>query len=181
MPLRSHYPRYRRLFSIIDWFLWDVPNDSEFALEIIRKRHRSAEMDSEEIAHRLGISSINTDLKADDSDIDSIDADSLSQEPLELPHRSSLSSSILSPRPTQLVDGAGDPIPLGPSNGVDSESTGGPIQDSSDEYNVPASVSKVSLMTRLTKINSKNKDVDEKSMSKLTKVTTGGSEMQSGK
>ncbi|KAJ2956274.1 hypothetical protein NQZ79_g7868 [Umbelopsis isabellina] len=179
MPLRSHYPRYRRLFSIIDWFLWDVPNDSEFALEIIRKRHRSAEMDSEEIAHRLGISSINTDLKADDSDIDSIDADSLSQEPLELPHRSSLSSSILSPRPTQLVDGAGDPIPLGPSNGVDSESTGGPIQDSSDEYNVPASVSKVSLMTRLTKINSKNKDVDEKSMSKLTKVTTGGSEMQS--
>ncbi|KAM3582190.1 hypothetical protein VKS41_005618 [Umbelopsis sp. WA50703] len=180
MPLRSHYPRYRRLFSILDWFLWDVPNDSEFALEIIRKRHRSVEMDSEEIARRLGaIPTIHTDLKADDSDVDSIDADSFLHEPIETTGGSSVSSNIPIPRPTQLVDGAGDPIPLGPSNGVDSESTGGPIQDSSDENYVPASVSKVSLMTRLSKINSKTSDIDEKTMSKISKVTTGGSEMQS--
>ncbi|KAI8136685.1 hypothetical protein BJV82DRAFT_638741 [Fennellomyces sp. T-0311] len=40
--LRSHYPRYRRLFNIIDWLLWGVPNDAEYAMEVIRL-HRQAE------------------------------------------------------------------------------------------------------------------------------------------
>ncbi|KAI9487493.1 MAG: hypothetical protein EXX96DRAFT_535650 [Benjaminiella poitrasii] len=34
--LRSYYPRYRRLFNILNLLLWDVPNDAEYALEVIR-------------------------------------------------------------------------------------------------------------------------------------------------
>jgi len=33
IPLQSHYPRYRRLFSVTEWLLWDVPTDAEFAIE----------------------------------------------------------------------------------------------------------------------------------------------------
>lgn len=40
--LRSHYPRHRRLFNVIDWLLWGVPNDAEYAMEVIRL-HRFAE------------------------------------------------------------------------------------------------------------------------------------------
>ncbi|ORZ23430.1 hypothetical protein BCR42DRAFT_447121 [Absidia repens] len=38
--LRTTYPRYRRLFNIIDWILWGVPNDAQYAMEVIRlSRH----------------------------------------------------------------------------------------------------------------------------------------------
>jgi len=163
MPLRSHYPRYRRLFSIIEWFLWDVPNDSEFAMEIIRKRHRSADMDNEEIASHLRASSMLSDRKLDDSDIDSIDTESITP-----PHHTASgnispkrasSINLLEPR---LVDGAGDPIPLGPSNGMENEHGGVyGMQDSSDDNNmVPPSISKVTLMTKLSKITSIGSVVD---------------------
>ncbi|KAI7852976.1 hypothetical protein BDC45DRAFT_511985 [Circinella umbellata] len=42
--LRSHYKRHRRLFNIIDWVLWGVPNDAEYAMEVLRL-HRKAEDD----------------------------------------------------------------------------------------------------------------------------------------
>lgn len=144
MPLRSHYPRYRRLFSIIEWFLWDVPNDSELAMEIIRKRHRSAELDSDEVAHHLAVASMFSDRKFEDSDVESIDADSFT----------TANPAGIVPD-TRVVDGAGNPIPLGPSNRVvDSESTGGTHQDSSDDNHIPPSVSKVTLMSKLTKVTS---------------------------
>ncbi|KAF1803376.1 hypothetical protein V8B55DRAFT_1504990 [Mucor lusitanicus] len=34
--LRSHYPRHRRLFNILNLLLWDVPNDAEYAMEVVR-------------------------------------------------------------------------------------------------------------------------------------------------
>jgi hypothetical protein len=37
--LRSHYPRHRRLFNILNLLLWDVPNDAEYALEVMRLNH----------------------------------------------------------------------------------------------------------------------------------------------
>ncbi|KAI8883304.1 hypothetical protein K501DRAFT_249843 [Backusella circina FSU 941] len=37
--LRSHYPRHRRLFNILNLLLWDVPNDAEYALEVMRVNH----------------------------------------------------------------------------------------------------------------------------------------------
>ena len=44
--LRSHYKRHRRLFNIIDWVLWGVPNDAEYAMEVLRL-HRKAEDDEQ--------------------------------------------------------------------------------------------------------------------------------------
>lgn len=156
MPLRSHYPRYRRLFSIIEWFLWDVPNDSEFAMEIIRKRHRSAELDSDEVAHHLAVASMFSDRKFEDSDVESIDADSFtSANPAGAGTSIAGAQASLHVPDTRVVDGAGNPIPLGPSNGVVySESTGGTHQDSSDDNHIPPSVSKVTLMSKLTKVTS---------------------------
>jgi hypothetical protein len=162
MPLRSHYPRYRRLFNIIEWFLWDVPNDSEFAMEIIRKRHRSADLTNEEISSHLRASSIYSDHKYEDSDMDSIYADSITvpESNASAPPLPKRPSSFNTPEP-RLVDGAGNPIPLGPSNGMDSDSTGGGLQDSSDENHiVPPSASKVTLMSKLSKITSVNSAVD---------------------
>jgi hypothetical protein len=41
--MRTFYPRYRRLFNIIDWVLWGVPNDAQYAMEVIRlNRHHDA-------------------------------------------------------------------------------------------------------------------------------------------
>ncbi|KAG2186665.1 hypothetical protein INT44_002889 [Umbelopsis vinacea] len=157
MSLRSHYPRYRRLFSIIEWFLWDVPNDSEFAMEIIRKRHRSADLDQEEFATQLRASSLLSDRKLDDSDVDSLDTESIT------PPQPTASGNISPKRPSsislpehRLVDGSGVPIPLGPSNGMDPENVGGlGIQDSSDDNNMsPPSLSKVTLMSKLSRITS---------------------------
>lgn len=34
--LRSHYPRHRRLFNILNLLLWGIPNDAEYALEVVR-------------------------------------------------------------------------------------------------------------------------------------------------
>lgn len=34
--LRSHYPGHRRLFNILNLLLWDVPNDAEYAMEVVR-------------------------------------------------------------------------------------------------------------------------------------------------
>lgn len=34
--LRSYYPRHRRLFNVLNLLLWDVPNDAEYALEVVR-------------------------------------------------------------------------------------------------------------------------------------------------
>jgi hypothetical protein len=166
MPLRSHYPRYRRLFSIIEWFLWDVPNDSEFAMEIIRKRHRSAELDSDEVAHHLAVASMFSDRKFEDSDVESIDADSFtSANPAGTGTSIAGAQASLHVPNTRVVDGAGNPIPLGPSNGVvDSESTGGTHQDSSDDNHIPPSVSKVTLKSKLTKVTS---TTSETQMSKL--------------
>ncbi|CEP10279.1 hypothetical protein [Parasitella parasitica] len=39
--LRSHYPRHRRLFNILNLLLWDVPNDAEYAMEVVRLSHSS--------------------------------------------------------------------------------------------------------------------------------------------
>lgn len=39
--LRSHYPRHRRLFNILNLLLWNVPNDAEYALEVVRLSHTS--------------------------------------------------------------------------------------------------------------------------------------------
>ncbi|KAI8384540.1 uncharacterized protein BYT42DRAFT_612235 [Radiomyces spectabilis] len=36
--LRSHYPTHRRAFNVIDWLLRGVPNDAEYALEVIQLR-----------------------------------------------------------------------------------------------------------------------------------------------
>lgn len=44
-PLRSHYPRHRRLFNITDWLLWGVPNDAEYALQVIRLRRQEEDPD----------------------------------------------------------------------------------------------------------------------------------------
>ncbi|KAI8582789.1 hypothetical protein K450DRAFT_226914 [Umbelopsis ramanniana AG] len=163
MSLRSHYPRYRRLFSIIEWFLWDVPNDSEFAMEIIRKRHRSADLDHEEFATQLRASSLLSDRKLEDSDVDSIDTESIT------PPQPTASGNISPKRPSsislpehRLVDGAGVPIPLGPSNGMETEHIGGlGVQDSSDDNNMsPPSLSKVTLMSKLSKITSIGSVVD---------------------
>ncbi|RUS16449.1 LOW QUALITY PROTEIN: hypothetical protein BC937DRAFT_91183 [Endogone sp. FLAS-F59071] len=38
LPVQSHFPRYRRLFSITEWLLWDVPTDAEWAIEVMRKK-----------------------------------------------------------------------------------------------------------------------------------------------
>jgi hypothetical protein len=157
MPLRSHYPRYRRLFSIIEWFLWDVPNDSEFAMEIIRKRHRSADLDHEDIASQLRASSLLSDRKLDDSDVDSIDTESITPpQPTASGNISPKRASSIDLPERRLVDGAGVPIPLGPSNGTEYENFGGlGMQDSSDDNNmVPPSISKVTLMSKLSKITS---------------------------
>ncbi|KAI9322399.1 hypothetical protein BX666DRAFT_2022878 [Dichotomocladium elegans] len=42
--LRSHYPRHRRLFNIIDCILWGVPNDAEYAMDVIRLHRSTADM-----------------------------------------------------------------------------------------------------------------------------------------
>lgn len=34
--LRSHYPRHRRLFNILNLLLWGIPNDAEYAFEVVR-------------------------------------------------------------------------------------------------------------------------------------------------
>jgi hypothetical protein len=45
--LRSYYPRHRRLFNILNLLLWDVPNDAEYALEVMRlSRHNEASSSS---------------------------------------------------------------------------------------------------------------------------------------
>lgn len=38
--LRSHYPKYRRLFNALDWLLWGIPNDAEYAMQVIRLRRQ---------------------------------------------------------------------------------------------------------------------------------------------
>jgi hypothetical protein len=35
-PLRSYYPRHRRLFNVMNLLLWGVPNDAEYAMEVVR-------------------------------------------------------------------------------------------------------------------------------------------------
>lgn len=32
---RSHYPRHRKLFNVLNLLLWDVPNDAEYAMEVL--------------------------------------------------------------------------------------------------------------------------------------------------
>ncbi|ORY99950.1 hypothetical protein BCR43DRAFT_484605 [Syncephalastrum racemosum] len=49
--LRSHYPRYRRVFNVIDWLLWGVPNDTEYAMEVIRLRRQDGPAEPEERRH----------------------------------------------------------------------------------------------------------------------------------
>lgn len=49
--LRSHYPRYRRVFNVIDWLLWGVPNDTEYAMEVIRLRRQDGTAEPEERRH----------------------------------------------------------------------------------------------------------------------------------
>jgi hypothetical protein len=39
--LRSYYPRHRRLFNILNLLLWGVPNDAEYALEVVRLSRNS--------------------------------------------------------------------------------------------------------------------------------------------
>ncbi|CAO3624615.1 unnamed protein product [Mucor hiemalis] len=34
--LRSHYPRHRRLFNVLNLLLWGIPNDAEYAFEVVR-------------------------------------------------------------------------------------------------------------------------------------------------
>ena len=34
--LRSHYPRHRRLFNALNLLLWGIPNDAEYAFEVVR-------------------------------------------------------------------------------------------------------------------------------------------------
>lgn len=41
MTLQVHFPRYRRLFSPIEWLLWDIPTDAEYALEQYTKAERA--------------------------------------------------------------------------------------------------------------------------------------------
>lgn len=41
--LRSHYPRHRRLFNVLNLLLWDVPNDAEYALEVVRLSHHTVD------------------------------------------------------------------------------------------------------------------------------------------
>ncbi|KAI9497951.1 hypothetical protein BDB00DRAFT_868085 [Zychaea mexicana] len=50
--LRSHYPRHRRLFNIIDWLLWGVPNDAEYAMEVLRLHREEEEVSSPKSAKR---------------------------------------------------------------------------------------------------------------------------------
>ncbi|KAI8982388.1 hypothetical protein BDF20DRAFT_866661 [Mycotypha africana] len=52
--LRSHYPRHRRLFNILNLLLWDVPNDAEYALEVVRLSQSSKySEDSDETAETI--------------------------------------------------------------------------------------------------------------------------------
>lgn len=41
--LRSHYPRHRSLFNALNLLLWDVPNDAEYALEVVRLSHNTTQ------------------------------------------------------------------------------------------------------------------------------------------
>ena len=41
MALQTHFPRYRRLFSPVEWLLWDIPTDAEYALEQYSKAERA--------------------------------------------------------------------------------------------------------------------------------------------
>lgn len=45
--LRSYYPRHRRLFNILNLLLWGVPNDAEYALEVVRLSDYSKESNQE--------------------------------------------------------------------------------------------------------------------------------------
>ncbi|CAO3591184.1 unnamed protein product [Absidia cylindrospora] len=47
--LRTTYPRYRRLFNIIDWILWGVPNDAQYAMEVIRLSRHSNPLEQTDV------------------------------------------------------------------------------------------------------------------------------------
>lgn len=39
MPLRSHYPRYRRPLNPLWWFVLGSPTDAQYAVQLLRERH----------------------------------------------------------------------------------------------------------------------------------------------
>lgn len=47
--LRSHYPRYRRVFNALDWLLWGIPNDAEYAMQVIRLRRQQQQQQQENV------------------------------------------------------------------------------------------------------------------------------------
>lgn len=58
-PLQDRYPRYRRALNPLWYLLWNVPNDAECAMEVLRERAtkaQAAQEDASEIADRRSLS-----------------------------------------------------------------------------------------------------------------------------
>ncbi|KAL9547032.1 hypothetical protein MBANPS3_006374 [Mucor bainieri] len=72
--LRSHYPRHRRLFNILNLLLWDVPNDAEYAMEVVRLSrplNKATSNDSMASSSSATSSASTTDLRRRNLDYDS--------------------------------------------------------------------------------------------------------------
>lgn len=94
--LRSHYPRHRRLFNILNLLLWDVPNDAEYAMEVVRLSHPLKNTKDKSFASN---SSTSTDLRrrniAQDGSSSSSSSNRSHNPPSAMPKKLSASMSDL--------------------------------------------------------------------------------------
>ncbi|RUP43075.1 hypothetical protein BC936DRAFT_137660 [Jimgerdemannia flammicorona] len=111
-PLQSHFPRYRRLFSIIEWILWDVPNDAEWAMEVMR-RCQGGERDWECTDQGKVVSAATTDVLATASGI----AQDICG--IKTAQTGGAGGGEVGQMPSQITDTDGQPIPLAPTHAVD--------------------------------------------------------------
>ncbi|GAN06987.1 hypothetical protein MAM1_0144c06477 [Mucor ambiguus] len=97
--LRSHYPRHRRLFNILNLLLWDVPNDAEYAMEVVRLSRpiKKTSSDSTSSSSSTSTTSTSTDLRRRNLDYDSSSSSSTSHRhpPSAMPKKLSASMSDL--------------------------------------------------------------------------------------
>lgn len=95
--LRSHYPRHRRLFNILNLLLWDVPNDAEYAMEVVRLSHPIKKNNNDSMSSSSSSStstSTSTDLRRRNMDYDS-SSTSHRHPPSAMPKKLSASMSDL--------------------------------------------------------------------------------------
>lgn len=93
--LRSHYPRHRRLFNILNLLLWDVPNDAEYAMEVVRLSRPIKKTSSDSISSSSSTSTFtSTDPRRRNLDYDS-SGSSHRHPPSAMPKKLSASMSDL--------------------------------------------------------------------------------------